>query len=243
MLTPSELFKIFRCKMPRLGIISGAGPEAGGILYIQVAREFQRHGAWRDAHFPFVTTINFPFVEMLEEPVDSKEVRLAAQSAIEHMISYQQCDYVVIACNTLHLFIPGKSPKQFINLVELTKQALPEGKVPLVFASKTSAEGNLHGKLFGREVEYYDPEKSQVLIDAILAGKKPDLSFIEELAKTRTVVLGCTEYSAALAESYAPFIDPLKLVAQTYYATVKDQFVQQLTEAEETIKQRPRARL
>ena len=236
----TDIKSLFKNDLPTLGIISGAGPEAGAVMYKRVANHLQhKAGAWRDAHFPFIHTVNFPFEEMLQEPIDHALVGRQIAAAIAYMVDDLGCDYVVIACNTLHHFLPSDLPPQFLNMVQLIKEKLPKGKVPLVYASATSAQENLHGKLLGCEVEYFPPKISQQWIDAILAGKKVDLTTLEESSFKRPVILGCTEYSAALDGSSAPFIDPLSLVAEAYYALIDIKLREHCEKIEADIAARP----
>jgi aspartate/glutamate racemase len=125
----------------------------------------------------------------------------------------------VIACNTLHLFLSKEKIPQLVNLIKLAKKQLPKNAKPLVLASRTTAKEKLYDKLLGIKCEYWQPEQSQAIINDILQGKKADLSWIVGLAKTRTVILGCTEYSLAM-ENYPlipNLIDPLKLAAQKFF--------------------------
>jgi aspartate/glutamate racemase len=129
------------------------------------------------------------------------------------------CDYIVIACNTLHLFLPQEKSAKLISLIDLIKNKIPTGTKPIILASYTSAAQNLHGRLLKMECEYWQPANSQSFINEILQGKKPELDWIVDLAKTRMLILGCTEYSLALEElpPSENVIDPIKLAAQTFF--------------------------
>jgi hypothetical protein len=119
----------------------------------------------------------------------------------------------------LHLFLPEGQIPYLVNLIKLIKSKIPIGARPLVLASHTSASENLHGRLLGMDCEYWEPKKSQKLIDAILQGKKIELDWLLDLAKRRVVILGCTEYSLALEHlpNFQGLIDPIKLAAQTLF--------------------------
>jgi aspartate/glutamate racemase len=196
------------------GIISGAGPMAGISLMTQIIKYCQSNGAWRDRDFPEIRLINIPFSEMLEPGYDSETVRSELDKALRELESNSR--YFVIACNTLHLFLPPRPINGLINLVDLMKAKISSGSRPLVLASKTSAENNLHGKLLNIPCEYWNPEESQRLIDTILAGRPIDLNFLFELGKKRTVILGCTEYSLVVQDLKLPptIIDPLRLASE-----------------------------
>ncbi len=196
------------------GIISGAGPMAGISLMTQILQHCQKRGAWRDRDFPTIRLLNIPFSEMLENGFDAAPVRTELELAISEL--EEKSRYIVIACNTLHLFLPRRPIAGLINLVDLMKAKIPAGCVPIVIASKTSADNNLHGNLLNMTCEYWQPDESQRLIDTILAGHAVNLDFIFELSKSRLVILGCTEYSSVLQKMELPesIIDPLKLAAE-----------------------------
>jgi aspartate/glutamate racemase len=201
-------------KETTFGIISGAGPMAGISLMTQIIKYCQAHGAWRDRDFPEIRLFNIPFSEMLEPGYDPVTVRTELDKALRELES--SSSYIVIACNTLHLFLPERPVNGLINLVDLMKAKIPSGNTPLVIASKTSAVNNLHGKLLNIPCEYWNPEESQHLIDTILAGRSINLDFLFELGKSRVVILGCTEYSLIVQDIKLPatIIDPLRLAAE-----------------------------
>jgi len=196
-------------ELPSLGIIGGAGPMAGALLFQTVVKVCQDlYGCQEDAEFPFIMLLNIPFVDMLRH-VDRKKVTDQLDVAFQ-MLERNQIEIAAIACNTLHEFLPIKSTKcfEFIHLIEETALALQQANIclPLVLCSTTSARCQLHQKYFACVY----PEDSwqrqlQGLIDKILAGKQSRLDS-EELAaqinfrRTKSdekigVVLGCTEFS------------------------------------------------
>lgn len=217
----------FGSSKPIIGIIGGAGPEAGVTMQSSINNSFKiKQGAWRDYHFPIIQHVSFPFSEMLEPPLDEIKVKNQLSKAIGYM--EQHTDYYVIACNTLHLYLPDKKPQNLISLFDLVNESLASyswaKETPLIFASATSVNNNLFGRLLGRtDVEYYDSEISQGMIDAILKGNNVDLYFIENIAYNRPVILGCTEYSQALANSKSPLIDPIRLAADKMVALSQEE--------------------
>ncbi|MDO8955119.1 MAG: hypothetical protein Q7V63_09770 [Gammaproteobacteria bacterium] len=199
---------------PRIGIISGAGPMAGISLLKQIIVGCQKRGAWKDADFPEIHLLSFPFSDMLSVESKPEKVRAELAHCIKQLENH--CEHILIACNTLHLFLPEPPPHLLVHLISLIKSRLPKNSKPLILASLSSATENLHGRLLGIECEYWDPIESQKTIDAILKGQSPALDWILDLAKTRTLILGCTEYSLAFEDmpSTASIIDPLKLACE-----------------------------
>ena len=198
----------------RFGIISGAGPMAGALLYQRVIEKLQREGACRDADFPTILLLNYPFSEMLSEKLDNNKVREELITALSQVS--KSVDHVYIACQTLHGFLEAPELDEFkvVSLLALTKQAIGKNtKNIAVVASRTSRHFALHPKYLELPCEYVECDQSEVAIDAILSGKMPDLTWFEMLSKKHRVILGCTEFSVALQKSIGDFIDPIELAA------------------------------
>lgn len=206
------LKKFAATKLPTIGIISGAGPEAGILLFEKIIHQLQQNGIWMDKDFPIIHLVNFPFSDMLGENVNKEKIAQQIDSCIQLLSN--QCDHIVIACQTLHEFIPVNPESKLIHLFDLMKGVLKGNQKPLVFASKTSSILKLHEKFLNIKCEYFNPEKSQTIINDILKGKKVNLHWLESLANKRMVILGCTEYSVALKNSTINFIDPIRLAAK-----------------------------
>lgn len=200
---------------PRFGIISGAGPMAGALLYELVIEQLQQTGAWQDADFPNILIQNIPFSDMLSGTIENPVVRNELLEGVTFLS--QHCDYVYIACQTLHAFLTPEDIKRYkiVSLLDLIKQqVMDENQALSVIASKTSRYFDLHSKGIGRTCSYIFTNQAEQAIDDILKGQAVDLSEIEALAEFQPIILGCTEFSIPLRHSQAPYlIDPLKLAA------------------------------
>ncbi len=204
-------------KKPIFGIIGGAGPMASLSLAKKLICLCQKSGLWKTSDFPALRLINYPFSEMINADLNPHKLREELDQCLLEL--EKTCNYIVIACNTLHLFLPERPLPKLIHLIQPIKGQIPEGTIPLILATQTSAQANLHGRLLDLPCEYWNPEQSENTINAILRGECPDLEWIDELAKTRLVILGCTEYSLALenATPHVNVIDPLQLAAQSLF--------------------------
>ncbi len=197
----------------KFGIISGAGPMAGALLYQQVITILQANGSWRDADFPAILLMNVPFSEMLSGETDNPVVK----KELLHSLNFisNQVDYVYIACQTLHTFLTPEEmiKNKVVSLLSLTKAALAKRNTVSVVASKTSRLSDLHSRHMGIECRYLEPDKAERAIEAILRGDTNKLIWLEALAKEEDILLGCTEFSVATQHSSGRFIDPIKLAA------------------------------
>lgn len=189
-----------------LGIISGAGPMAGVSFLKQLIASYQAKGAWRDADFPYIMLINYPFSDMLAENFHGDIIQNELLNCIDELNS--KCDYIIITCQTIHLFLPHdyKNPK-LIDIFDIVNQILPEGELH-VAASKTSANNQLHAKWLKRDCHYVSPKLTQMMIDEILKGKPVDMLWLERIAKNKTVLLGCTELCIPVENMKTACVDP-----------------------------------
>lgn len=200
-------------KKIKFGIISGAGPMAGALLYQRVIESLQAKGAWQDADFPEIILLNIPFSEMLFGKTENKKVRAELLTALSYLA--QTVDYIYIACQTLHIFLSQEEMKQYkiVSLLSLISLALTKKDNISVVASMTSRLFNLHTKHLHIPCHYLEPERSERAIEDILKGKSPNLEWLEKLAVENEIILGCTEFSVALQKTTGKFIDPITLAA------------------------------
>jgi len=206
-----------------IGILGGAGPLAGACLLERVLTlSGSLYGCYRDADFPKVLFINFPFSEMLFGQIDSAQLRLEISGCLKQLRD-NGAHVLAIACNTLHAFLDEE--EDLSDLIHLPKEVcreIPPSEVPLVLCTSTSARCALHERFF--PCVYPDPEtQAEVdrIIDQILKGadrRAITQEFLEivEGQSARTIVLGCTELSLLNKElsSCTKFlIDPLEIAA------------------------------
>mgnify|MGYP003626922781 CR=1 FL=1 len=189
-----------------LGIISGAGPMAGAVFLQQLISAYQSYGAWQDNDFPLIQLINYPFSDMLSDDYAKIKIEQELLTCINQL--EQHCDYIIICCQTLHLFLPDAYQNhKLINIFSVLQEALPKNKLHVI-ASKTSAINKIHEIALKRTCEYIMVEKAQLLINQILMGKSVDVSEIEDIAEKQMLLLGCTEFSIAFANRKTKCIDP-----------------------------------
>ena len=197
------------------GIISGAGPMAGVLLYRQIIELLQAKGAWQDADFPAIIIMNIPFSNMLGKENSYDTVRNELVVALQQLS--KQVDYIYIACQTLHAFLSDEEIKTYhiISLFDLIKKEVTVCRKPiLVAASSTSRKFNLHIKMdASTTINYIHPKESDKAIEMILRGLRPNLSWLIEKTFENTIVLGCTEFSVSCYGMGFQWIDPIQLAA------------------------------
>lgn len=197
---------------PRLGIVTGAGPMAGALLFeriIQVCQE--QYHCQQDDEFPCIMMMSYPFANMLQNP--SLDQQLLIQAQLSHCLSTlaeNGVELSVIACNTLHLFLDYQAiqDQSLIHMIEEVGRFIEQNRInqPLVLCTNTAAQCTLHKRFFGC---VYPGEKLQLyiqeLINKILAGQQSSQDAQQLCQKLNAfdfsdqdcmgIVLGCTEFS------------------------------------------------
>lgn len=211
-------------KPKSIGILGGAGPLAGlSLLERLFTRSMSEYGCSKDADFPKVTLLSFPFSDMLCTELDSKQLRKELNESLKELRKGGAA-ILAIACNTLHVFLDETEDlTDLIHLPELIAQEIPPGQVPLILCTSTSMRFGLHNKFFS--CKYPDqPIQEQIdrMIDQILRGDETQiiakrLSKLIKAQSATTVILGCTELSLLsrhLSSSNKLIIDPLEILTK-----------------------------
>jgi aspartate racemase len=210
-------------KPKSIGIIGGAGPLAGAFLLKRIlSLSGEMYGCYRDADFPQVFLISFPFSEMLCPDMDIAKLRKELSGCLEQLRK-NGASVLGIACNTLHAFLDEKDElNDLVHLPRTIGEEVSLSDTPLVFCTSTSVQFGLHKQFF--PCTYPDNQTQQEvdkIIDQILRGADQSiiLKKLEKLLQaqtTNTVILGCTElslFSAHLSVLNKQIIDPLEVMA------------------------------
>lgn len=208
-----------------IGIVGGAGPLAGAFLLERIfSLSGKQYGCYKDADFPKVILISFPFSEMLCPEMDVAKIKNELRDCLEQLRA-NGATVLAIACNTLHAFLDEKNElsNDLVNLPLTLAEEVELNDKPLVLCTSTSVKFGLHKKYF--PCTYPDEltqQKVDSLIDQILKGADQSV-VVDQLVQiiqsqtARTVILGCTElsiYSARIAVNNKQVTDPLEVMAK-----------------------------
>lgn len=212
-------------KSNAIGIIGGAGPQAGVFLLERIfSLSNHLYGCHRDSDFPKVHFINFPFTEMLSPTIQADKLHRELSECL-NLLRRNGATVLAIACNTLHAFLDeNEDLKDLVHLPRTVASEVSDSDIPLVLCTSTSVQFGLHKKFF--TCDYPDiktQEKVDDIIDQILKGvnRQEVLNQLLQLLKhqeAKTVVLGCTElslFTEALTSTDKRIIDPLEVAAKT----------------------------
>lgn len=210
-------------KPKSIGIIGGAGPLAGAFLLEKILNLSSKiYGCYKDADFPKIFLISFPFSEMLSKNINAIKLREELNACLKQLRN-NGASVLAIACNTLHAFLDESD--ELDDLVHLPKELakkIPPSENPMVFCTSTSVQFGLHKRFFS--CTYPDSQTQREvdkIIDLILQGmdRKPILEKLERLLRAqseKSMILGCTELSLFMSDLSLPnklIIDPLDVVA------------------------------
>jgi aspartate racemase len=202
----------------KIGIIGGAGPEAGLQMMQKIVDICQKeHGCSRDEDFPYMMLLSYPFADMLSAAITDEQKKLVSNQLEECFETFSKNDIniVAIACNTLHLFLNHHADVhtgiKLIHMIDICGKTCLRMELAerLVLCSNTSATMGLHASHFACIYPEADLQKRcQAVIDLVLAGTialKDVQAFIKDLNHALIhfnknspqvgLVLGCTEFS------------------------------------------------
>ncbi len=206
-----------------IGIVGGAGPLAGAALLERVlSLSGSTYGCYKDADFPKVFLLSFPFSEMLSPKMDVAQLQKELRECL-NQLRKNGAAVLAIACNTLHAFLDKDDDlTDLIHLPRALAMEIPQTEIPLVLCTSTSMQFGLHKQFF--PCVYPDSQtQSQIdkIIDQILKGSEQQ-AIIQEFLKilqaqaASTIILGCTElslFTKQLLSCNKLIIDPLEIVA------------------------------
>jgi aspartate racemase len=210
-------------KPKSIGIVGGAGPLAGAALLDRIlCLSSSRCGCYKDADFPKIWLLSFPFSEMLTPGMDAAQVRQELSQCL-CQLRQNGAAVLAIACNTLHAFLDEQADlTDLVHLPRAIATAIQPIELPLVLCTSTSRQFGLHQHFFACTYPDADTqEQVDQLIEQILKGTaqqsiKQELLKIIEAQSASIIILGCTElslFTKYLVPCHKTIIDPLEIVA------------------------------
>lgn len=214
-----------------IGILGGIGPEATGNFYLKLISEIQKQKLVKsNTDYPRIIVNSIPAPELT-----SKIIQNQLADYIKGIRSLEKygADFIVMACNTIHLYhdlLQKEIGIPILNLRDAVGIFLKNNKFKSVsvFGTHATVKSSLY-KFNG--INYVNPgkedlEKLSLAIENFNKGyeRKEQIYKVSTLAKkyidngTEIIVLGCTEISLLLADSKVPKIDTTDILVQ---ATVK----------------------
>ncbi len=223
-----------------IGILGGIGPEATGSFYLKLIYEIQKQKLVKsNTDYPRIIINSIPAPELT-----SKIKRAQLTAYIEGVKSLEKygTDFIVMACNTIHLYhslLQKEVGIPILNLRNAVGKFLKDEKFKSVsvFGTPATVKSGLY-KFSG--IGYSNPKKKELeqlssAIENFNKGyqRKEQIIKVGALADkhikngAEIIILGCTEISLMLTDSKIPKIDTMDLLVKAtvkYLRTIKKQF-------------------
>jgi len=211
-------------KPKTIGIIGGAGPLAGALLLEKILiQSTALYGCYKDADFPKIVLISFPFSEMLSGDLDTEQVRKELKQSLAQL-RMLGASVLAIACNTLHAFLEDERDSgDLVHVPRALAESIVPSLEPLVLCTSTSVRYGLHKQFF--PCTYPDCEtqtRVDRIIDLVLKGgdRKNIIQQLDEIISAqiaKTIVLGCTElslFAQQIKAGHSIILDPLEITTK-----------------------------
>lgn len=192
-----------------LAIIGGMGASAGVRLAQHLVHRAQIAGAKSDSDFPDFMLYNLPLEGMDETGIiNGAPVKRKLHEAFNRINDWG-CDYVLVACNTVHCFYSDMQSwcnGRVLNMIDIACDRALTGKVGVVSSETTRKIGLYQDALKHRKIEpvMVNPDEQRVLnaaIQAVIIGDihvSHRLQVQDVLGNLRDqgagdIIIGCTE--------------------------------------------------
>ncbi len=203
-----------------IGILGGMGPEASADMYSKIIRFCQlKYKARLDEDYPPMVIYNLPAPQMINGVKDEERLLYALIEGIGKLEN-AGADFIVIACNTVHYFLPKLkefSKVPILSIIEEVSKRVKKSRFKKVglLATETTVKENLYkNELDKYGIEQMVPddksqEKVQKIIRDVIAGdmKRENVTLLKSIIRkfkidgSEAVILGCTDLPIILNEN------------------------------------------
>ncbi len=220
----------------KIGVLGGIGPEATGNFYLKLIKKLQSEGLVRkNQDFPQIFINSIPAPELIFNKLDKVEVEPYLQGLRE--LDSIHPDFIVIVCNTIHLFhkeLQSKIKSPLIDLRKEVEQEIKRLKIKNITVMGTPSTISL-GLYNFKGVNYLNPNKEEMeILSATVFNFNQGIdrgaqkNKVEQIAKkylllgSERVVLGCTELAVMLEKMDAPRLNTIDVLVDAVVRKCKE---------------------
>lgn len=218
-----------------IGILGGMGPEASAELYSKIIKLCQKkYNAKLDEDYPPMIIYNLPAPQMIDDLRNKDKLFFALIDGVKKLEN-AGADFIVIACNTVHYFLPDLQKNVSIPILSIIEEVaglLVKNKIKKIglLATITTIKQKIYEnrlREFGISIIVPDEQSQRKVLSIIrktIAGKSTERdrlflkSLIEKLKSkgAQAIVLGCTELPLVISQkdSPIPLVDTLQILAE-----------------------------
>src|SRR3989344_3039684 len=144
-------------KQITIGILGGIGPEATGRFYLKLISEIQKQKLTKsNTDYPRIIINSIPAPELTTTKITPKQLEPYIQG-VKQLEQYG-ADFIVMACNTIHLYhdlLQSGVDIPVLNLREAVKNSLNNSQTVSVFGTPATIEGELYSF---KGIKYLNPK-------------------------------------------------------------------------------------
>jgi aspartate racemase len=215
-------------KQSKIGVLGGIGPEATGTFYLKLIKKLQSDGLIREnSDFPQIFINSIPAPELIFDKIENTELEMYQQGLCE--LDKIKPDFIVMVCNTIHLFhekLQSKVTTEIIDLRKVVHKKIKELKLSKVTIVGTPSTISL-GLYKFEGINYLNPNKNEIkeLSDAVfnfnkgiekdLQKKKVEKIVRKYLSKgSQVILLACTEFAVMLDFLKIPKLNTIDIMVE-----------------------------
>lgn len=209
-----------------LGIVGGLSPEATSDFYFKLAEKARSSGH----AYPHIVidSVSYDFSledDMIFHVINQHKLLPVLAGSVNRL---QDTDFIVVPCNTAHMFIGQLRKKSGVPIVsiveEVTKRLKADGcKRAGLLATSSTIQGKVYSD---KEIDFVSPpfheqqKLSEIIVKIIRnVHTEDDVRAVQRIAEelraqTDAVVLACTDLHRILRGDY---IDSLRMLAEAVF--------------------------
>jgi|SRR3989344_2038043 len=207
----------------KIGILGGIGPEATGEFYLRLINEIQKIGIKNNSDFPQIIINSIPAPELIYDKISNKDLKFYIKGLKE--LEEFKVDFIVMICNTIHLYLDKLKKEIKILLIDLKKEIynyLIKNKIKRITVLGTP---NTIKKLYRfKGIKSIDISKNEIAeLSKIIfdfnrgINNKDKLKKIVKkyIKKDSMIILGCTELAVILKNEDIPKMDTMDILLES----------------------------
>lgn len=212
----------------KIGVLGGIGPEATSQFYSRLIEKLQERGLIKsNKDYPQIVINSIPAPELIYDKISEKDLETYI-SGLKELEKFK-VDFIVIVCNTIHLFydrLQEEVKTQIIDLRKELEKTLIKNKIKstLVIGTPNTLKRGLY-RFKGIKSLEPNEEEMTILTNAIFnfnkgSSKAIQIQKVKEICQkylkegAETIILGCTELAIMLSKENFPKIDTIEVLVE-----------------------------
>jgi len=210
----------------KIGVLGGIGPESTSIFYKKLIQKLQEKNLIKNNEdYPqiIINSINAP--ELIFDKIDDKDLEPYIRGLKE--LDFLNPDFILMVCNTIHLYHEMLQSKINANLIDLRNEVLYKlqkdkiSKITILGTPNTISKGLYKFD----DIDYLNPNEEELskLSSSILEfnsgkNKSKNIQYVKKITDkylslgSKNVLLACTEFEVMLEKFDIPKISTINIL-------------------------------